>query len=72
MMEVDRGNPPASLVERTQGSGWVITLVDGPFFKAAPRLIERGFALPWLDRCPRQSRGYSHATYDVNGERHRN
>lgn len=43
-------------------------IVDGLFYKSAVKLIESGFALPWLDRYPRPSRGYSHAVYHTSGE----
>ncbi len=42
-------------------------IVDGLFYKSSVNLISSGFALPWLDRRPRPSRGYSHAVYDLTG-----
>lgn len=64
LMPSSTGKPGGARTGESMGD---YAIADGLFYKSAVKLIEGGFALPWLDRCPRPSRGYSHAVYDSNG-----
>ena len=43
-------------------------VVDGRFYEASIKLLDTGFALPWLDLWPKPNYDYKHAVYNKNGE----